>query len=483
MSTNKSVRVRIAPSPTGENLHIGHANTALVDYVFAKQNNGKFVIRIEDTDRTRFVEGSEERILESLRWLGLNYDEGPDIGGDYGPYRQSDRLDLYKKYAKELIDKGMAYYCFCTPERLDKMRKEQQARGETPMYDGTCKHLSPEEVQQRLDSGQPHVIRLNVPDEGTTTFHDVVRGDITFENRLIDDQVLIKSDGFPTYHMAVVVDDHLMEISHVIRGEDWISSTPKHVLLYKAFGWELPVFVHLPLLRNKDKSKLSKRKNPVWMSWYREQGFLPQAIINYLGTLIWPRAQGSEIFSLDEMIQGFDINKINPTGPIFDLEKLRWMNGVYIRSLQVSELASLLVSEGFVNERYAKNSAYLERVVELAQERLKVLSEFWDENRFFFEDVAVDKELVTSYLSDSSKRKEYLNEVVNALEALELWETEQIEKALREIQQKHELKPRAAFMTIRAAVSGQTHTPPLFEMLEVLGRDVVLDRLIKALDF
>ncbi len=280
----KSVRTRIAPSPTGQDLHIGNAYTALVNSVFARKNKGKFIIRIEDTDRTRFVEGSEKRILSSLAWLGIAHDEGPDVGGPYAPYRQSDRLSVYKKYAEELIAKKHAYYCFCTPQRLEQMRKNQEANHLPPMYDGLCKTVKNSEL--RIKNGEPYVIRLNVPDEGTTTFHDIIRGDISFGNKLIDDQVILKSDGFPTYHLGVVVDDHLMKISHIIRGEEWISSTPKHILIYQFLGWEPPQFAHMPLLRNPDKSKLSKRKNPVWVSWYKEQGFLPEVMNDSIFAII-----------------------------------------------------------------------------------------------------------------------------------------------------------------------------------------------------
>src|SRR3990170_142995 len=272
------IRTRIAPSPTGWDLHIGNVYTALLNYVFAKKHNGRFIVRIEDTDRSRLVEGSEQRILKSLRWLNLIYDEGPDIGGPFAPYRQSERLPLYRKYAEELVEKGNAYYCFCTAERLIEMRRTQKTKRELPLYDRLCRKIKPGDGKSRKEK-EKYVIRLKIPEKGTTTFHDLIRGDISFENNLLDDQVLLKSDGFPTYHLAVVVDDHLMEISHVIRAEDWISSTPKHILLFRYFGWQLPVFVHGPLLRNPDKSKLSKRKNPVWVSWYKEQGFLPEVII------------------------------------------------------------------------------------------------------------------------------------------------------------------------------------------------------------
>ncbi|TSC53768.1 MAG: glutamyl-tRNA synthetase, partial [Microgenomates group bacterium LiPW_16] len=318
------VRVRIAPSPTGEDLHIGNVYTALINYVFAKQNKGKFIIRIEDTDRTRLVPGAEEKILDSLCWLNLPYDEGPDIGGPYAPYRQSERLPVYQKLAQELIKVGAAYYCFCTHETLEEMRKTQQEKREPPRYDQRCRRLDIKEVKSRLQKGEPHVVRLKVPQAGQTKFNDLIRGEISFENGLLDDQVLLKSDGYPTYHLAVVVDDYLMKISHVIRAEEWISSTPKHILIYKALGWEPPVYAHLPLLRNPDRSKLSKRRNPVWVSWYRKQGYLPEAILNYLALMGWAHPEGKEIFPLEEFIKKFKLEKVQTTGPVFDLTKLEW---------------------------------------------------------------------------------------------------------------------------------------------------------------
>ncbi|MCA9392526.1 glutamate--tRNA ligase, partial [candidate division WWE3 bacterium] len=456
MQGSEKVRVRIAPSPTGENLHIGHANTALVSYIFAKQNNGRFIVRIEDTDRTRYVEGSIDRILESLLWLGLDFDEGPGVEGEFGPYIQSERLQLYREHAKKLVDKGAAYHCFCTAEELDQIRNEQVTKGLPQMYDKRCKNLSSEEVEERLKRNEPHVIRVDIPKEGTTAFTDMIRGEISFQNELIDDQVLIKSDGFPTYHLAVVVDDHLMEISHVIRGEDWISSTPKHVLLYQAFGWELPKFAHLPLLRNKDKSKLSKRKNPVFMSWYREQGFLPQAIVNYLGTLLSPVAEGDEIFGIQELVRDFDITKVNITGPAWDQDKLKWINGVYIRNLTVEDLSEKLVDGGFVPDSHTTDRAYLAKVVALEQERLKLLSEFWEQNQFFWETPEVPVELATSVLSEEVLTS-YLPEVISALSELDVssWSSKVLEEVLREVQTRRELKPREAFLTLHIAVSGQ----------------------------
>ena len=460
------VRTRIAPSPTGDDLHIGNAYTALINYVFAKKNKGKFIIRIEDTDRTRLVEGSEQHIVESLKWLAIDHDEGPDKGGPYAPYRQSERLDIYKKQAEELVAKGHAYYCFCTPERLAQMRKAQEARHEPPMYDGSCKQLKLEAVKLKLKNGEKHVIRLHVPDEGVTTFRDIIRGDISFENKLIDDQVLLKSDGFPTYHLGVVVDDHLMEISHIIRGEEWISSTPKHILLYKFFGWEPPILAHMPLLRNPDKSKLSKRKNPVWASWYRQQGFLPEAVINYLATLTWSHPSGKDIFSLDEMLEAFKLENIQTTAPIFDVEKLRWMNGEYLRQKSQQELKELIYQHVNMLIR-GKHDQILDKIIPLIKDRVKVLSEFQSLAGFFFERPKESERAVNTALLKIAEQ---------ALGESD-WNHETMEHAIRAAADKAGVKAKDVFMELRIAVTGKTVGPPLLESLEVLGKAETLARL------
>ncbi|GAF84296.1 unnamed protein product, partial [marine sediment metagenome] len=318
------VRTRIAPSPTGEP-HIGNMYVALVDWAFARQRGGQFIVRIEDTDRSRLLEGAEEMFLESLRWLGLDYDEGPDVVGPVGPYRQSERTDIYREHAERLIESGHAYRCFCTPERLKEIRDERQKSGEATGYDRRCRAIDPDEVKRRMEAGEPHTVRLAVPLEGETQFTDGLRGPIVIENQRIDDQVLLKSDGYPTYHLANVVDDHLMGVTHVIRAEEWITSTPKHVLLYEAFGWEPPRFYHLPLIRNPDRSKLSKRKNPTNVLWYREQGYLAEAVVNFLGMLGHSMPDGREVFTLDEFREAFSWERVTTTGPIFDMEKFEWL--------------------------------------------------------------------------------------------------------------------------------------------------------------
>jgi len=460
---NMKVRTRIAPSPTGENLHIGNAYTALINYVFAKQNHGQFIVRIEDTDRTRLVDGSENRIIKSLEWLGIIPDESPVVGGPFDPYRQSERLTLYKKYASDLIDKGYAYYCFCSPERLSQMREKNELEHKPSMYDRHCRSLDLKESRKRASGGEKYVIRMKVPDTGETVFQDLIRGEIKFDNKLIDDQVLIKSDGFPTYHLAVVVDDHLMEISHIIRGEEWISSTPKHILLYDFLGWDKPVFAHMPLLRNTDKSKLSKRKNPVWASWYKEQGFLPEAVINYLATLAWSHPQGNDIFTLEEMAKVFDLSKIQTTAPIFNTEKLRWMNGEYLRKTQNSKLITQIFD--FYQGKYPEGK--IEKILPLVKERMKTFVEFETLAGFFFQKPhSLEKPVDDKY-------KEILGKVLSDC----IFTHDDMEKAIRKASENENLKAKDLFMILRIIVTGKTVGPPLLESMVILGKDEVLDRL------
>lgn len=460
-----TVRTRIAPSPTGQDLHIGNAYTALINYVMAKKYNGQFIIRIEDTDRTRLVEGSEERILKSLEWLGIPHDEGPDIGGPYVPYRQSDRLPLYKKYAEELVEKGHAYYCFCTSERLEEMRKTQEEQHLPPMYDGQCKKIPLDEAKKRVAKGEKCVIRLNVPEEGTTAFTDLIRGEISFENKLIDDQVLLKSDGFPTYHLGVVVDDHIMQITHIIRGEEWISSTPKHILLYQFFGWELPNIAHVSVLRNPDKSKLSKRKNPVWVSDYRAKGYLPEALKNYMGTMAW-NFPGKELFTVDEMTRQFDMKDVQTTAPVFDQEKLRWMNGEYIRKMDEAELIEKI--KAFDATVPKDSDTLMKKILPLVKERMKTLGEFETLADFYFVrptkfERPVDKKLLSVSLEVLTKQTD--------------WTHDAMEKAIRDAGEKAEVKARDVFMELRLAITGKTVGPPLLESLEILGKEETLARI------
>lgn len=469
----KTVRTRIAPSPTGEDLHIGNAYTALINYMFAKKHGGQFIVRIEDTDRTRLVEGSERRILSSLSWLGIFPDEGPDKGGPFEPYRQSERLSLYKKYAEELVAKGHAYYCFCTQDRLEEMRKHQEENHQAPMYDGTCRKLDKGEAKARTEKGQKYVIRLRVPENGTTLFHDLVRGDISFKNELIDDQVLLKSDGYPTYHLGVVVDDHLMKISHIIRGEEWISSTPKHVLLYQFFGWEPPVFAHMPLLRNPDKSKLSKRRNPVWVSWYKEQGFLPEAMLNYLGTMAWAFPGGREKFTVDEMMKVFDLKDIQTTAPVFDIEKLKWLNKRYLMETSPQRF-STLISGASIYRGYPNFQEITKSTASLFQSRASTVAEYDSLAGFLYE-------CPRTY--EKPLRKQWLQLLIGFLEQAS-WEKEYLEKGIRTTAESHGIKPGDLFMALRIAVTGKTVGPPLVESIIAdppLGQKKTVERLKTAL--
>lgn len=455
------IRTRIAPSPTGEDLHIGSVYMALFNYVFAKKNKGQFIVRIEDTDQERYVKGAEQKMMASLAWVGISHDEGVDTGGPHSPYRQSERLPLYKKYAEELVTKGSAYYCFCTSERLTELRKVQQKNHHPPMYDGLCKRLLPEKALEKSKI-EKCVIRLNVPDSGETTFTDLVRGHITFQNNLLDDQVLLKSDGFPTYHLAVVVDDHLMEISHVIRGEEWISSTPKHILLYQMFDWKIPLYAHLPVLRNPDKSKLSKRKNPVWLSWFKHEGFLPEAILNYLGTVTWGVPDGRDIFDVPFMIQTFELTHVKTTAPIFDLTKLTWMNGEYIRAATNDYLYKRL--QPFAG----KDTELVKKLIPLAKERMKTLKEFtlYLKPFTFF-----------SPFSLNSEEKDTVHKFLKLYESVLPWKTKKLEEISKEFLEKEALEIRDAFMALRLGVTGEKVGLPLFETLEILGKEEVVRRL------
>jgi len=462
------VRTRIAPSPTGEDLHIGNLYTALINYVIARKNKGQFIIRIEDTDRMRFVEGSERRILETIKEYGLHFDEGPDKGGEYGPYRQSERLEIYKKYANELIQKKQAYYCFCTKERLDELREKQQQEKKIPRYDKHCLHTV-ENADERIKNGEAYVIRLNVLPDQKIYFTDVIRGEIEFNSNNIDDQVLIKSDGYPTYHMAVVVDDYLMKISHVIRAEEWISSTPKHVILYNAFGWELPVFAHIPILRNPDKSKLSKRKNPVWASWYIEQGYLQEAVLNYLSLMGWSHPEEKEIFDLDEFISVFDLKDMHAVGPVFDLAKLKWMNSVYIRNLTDNELEQKIVN--FIGTMYSKEVVH--KTIPLIKERISILSEYVPLCEFFFH-------APTTYELPLSDKKIMFGKLVDSLKTVEKWDANTLGEVMQNVARQIGMKNREFFMSVRVAITGKTVTPPLNESMEILGKNEVISRLTKV---
>lgn len=473
------VRVRIAPSPTGDP-HVGTAYVALFNQVFARQHGGRFILRIEDTDQARSSRDHEDAIYKALRWVGLQWDEGPDVGGEFGPYRQSERTEIYRGEAEKLIESGAAYRCFCTPEELAIRRKEMEAAGRDPRYDGRCRDLSNEESLRRKES-EPFVVRLRVPSSGETTFRDEIRrDDITLQNREIDDQVILKSDGFPTYHLANVVDDHRMEITHVIRGGDWITSTPKHVLLYDAFGWKKPAFAHLPLLLNPDKSKISKRKSPTSLLWYEEQGFLPQALLNFLGLLGFSMPDETEVFTPEALAEVFSLSRVQASNSVFDLTKLEWLNGVYLRDLTPQDLATRIRAAGIPHPE----DPSLEEVLPLIQERIKKLSEVEEKISFFFRDRALEYEaplLLPKKQKDPRTVARVLSDFANHLPTEEkTLSPERFEELCVAAAERAEWKKGDFFMALRIAVTGSKVTPPLCESMEVLGVETVRRRTEEA---
>ncbi len=468
-------RVRIAPSPTGDP-HVGTAYIALFNYAFARKHGGTFVLRIEDTDQERSSRSSETAIFEALRWLGLDWQEGPDVGGPHGPYRQSERLHIYREHVAILLDRGHAYRCFCTRERLDALRREQIARKEDPGYDRHCRSLPRDEVERRAAASEPHVVRLAVPREGETVVHDRLRGDVVFANERIDDQVLVKSDGFPTYHLANVVDDHTMGITHVIRGEDWLVSTPKHVLLYRAFGWDLPLFYHLGLLRNADKSKLSKRKNPVSIFHYRDLGYLPETFLNFLATLGFSLGEGRERFTLEEMIEAFDWSRVSPGGPVFDPKKLEAWNGDDIRALDPVALRERILATVLPTER-------LDALIALSRERINRLDDFIPYCAFFFGG-SVDYGPVMGQFRLKKRTRAEVVEVLEAwLDEIEkdpearAFSAAALEAFSRAFCERRGWKPKELFTLLRVGATGRTAAPPLFDTLALLGKDRVRLRL------
>jgi len=478
------VRVRFAPSPTGSP-HIGNIRTAVFDWLFARHEAGVFVLRIEDTDRARLVPGALEEIMRDLRWAGLAWDEGPEVGGPYGPYLQSQRVGIYDRYAKQLVESGHAYYCYCTPDRLAEMRKEQQAAGKPTGYDRHCRNLSPEEAARLQTETTRRAVRFAMPELGTTSFVDVVRGEVTFDNALQEDFVILKSDGYPTYHLANVVDDHLMEISHVIRGEEWISSAPKHVQMYRAFGWQPPIMVHLPLILASDRSKLSKRHGSADFSTYIEQGYLPEAMLNYLALLGWSAGEDRDLYSTQELIQKFTLEGIINHPAILDEQKLLWMNGHYIRATSVERLTELvlpyLAKAGLAADAPSDGEMhYLRKVVALIQDRLRTLSDAPELAEFFLApEVTYDPKAAQKWLN-RPETSELLRRVADRLEALENWNLETVESAVRKAGAEVGAEGGKVIHPVRVAVTGRTAGPGLFETLEALGKERVVSRLRKA---
>jgi len=440
-----------------------------MNFAWAKKHGGQFIIRIEDTDQSRLVEGGEKKMLETFDAIGLQADESPLVGGPFVPYRQSERLQLYKKYALELVKNGKAYYCTCTPERLDSMRKQQQAEKKMLKYDRLCFH-NQLKIKKQVEEGESHVIRLLMPVK-KITFNDLIRGTITVQSNTLDDQVLLKSDGFPTYHLGVVVDDHLMEISHVIRGEEWLPSTPKHIILFESFGWEIPQFAHVSLLRNPDKSKLSKRKNPVWTSEYLEKGILKEVLLNYLSLMGWSHPEGKEIFTLEEYVKVFDLKDVQTTAPVFDPVKLEWMNGEYIRKLKVQSL-KLKVIEFYKNQGRNLLDDLVIRSIPLIQERIKKLSDYMPLCEFFFSAPA-------TYEVDMGTYKDLFPHISGALSAVADWKAMVIGGTMGDLAKKLGLKNSEFFMALRVAITGKKISPPLNESMELLGKETCLQRLNK----
>ncbi len=480
---NEYPRVRFAPSPTGY-LHVGGLRTALYNFLFARRNNGKFILRIEDTDRTRYVEGAVENLINTLKWCGLNYDEGPEVGGEFGPYIQSERLELYKKYAQELIQKGKAYYCFCTQERLENLRKEQEKQNLSyRIYDKHCLNLSKEEIEDNLAKGIPYVIRLNVEHGHKVKFNDIIRGEVEFDTSTVDDQVLIKSDGFPTYHMACVVDDHLMKITHVIRGEEWLPSTPKHILLYNYFGWEIPEFAHLPLLLNPDKSKLSKRQGDVAVEDYKAKGYLKEALVNFVALLGWNNGDDREFYNIDEMIQLFDLNRVNKSGAVFNLDKLNWLNADHLRKKSNDELLVYLKEE-LKNSIYKEkvfSDDYLLKIIESMKERVSFIHEFINNCRYFYEDpTEFDQDVIKKRWNDVSV--EFLKRFLNDLENSNITIKEEYDKLLHNICENMGVGVGKVIHALRVAVSGVGNGPGMFDILAILGKDTVVRRIKYALN-
>jgi glutamyl-tRNA synthetase len=469
------IRTRIAPSPTGDP-HVGTAYIALFNLCFARQHGGQFILRIEDTDQVRSTRKSEDDILAALKWLHLDWDEGPDKGGPHGPYRQSERSAIYKDHVDMLLDSGHAFHCFCTAERLDEVRKQQMIDKQQPGYDGHCMHLGKHEVGERLNLGVPYVIRMKVPREGTCVIPDMLREPVEIEWSQVDMQVLMKSDGLPTYHLANVVDDHLMQITHVIRGEEWINSAPKHLLLYQYFGWEAPVLCHMPLLRNADKSKLSKRKNPTSIGYYQRMGYLPEAVINYLGMMGWSMPDGRELFSVQDMIDNFDLNRVSLGGPVFDTQKLDWLNGRYLREC---------VSDTEFLQRYAEwafQSDKLHQIMPLIKPRVERFTDVVSLAGFFMSGLPpITPESFASGKFQAEECARLLQFIAWRVEELKHWHRDRIEQALVEMASKLELKIRDFLYPLFIAIAGTSVSVSVIDSMAILGLDLTRARLRHAI--
>lgn len=488
MCNTDPVRVRFAPSPTGHT-HLGSGRTALFDYLLARQTGGQFILRIEDTDRKRYVEGAEQELMDSLRWLGLDWDEGPDVGGPYGPYRQSERKEIYQEHAQRLIDSGHAYYCFCTPEKLDQERQEAQKRKEMALYSGTCRNLDPQEAARRVAAGERHVIRFKMPKEGVTTVTDLLRGPITVENRNLDDSVLVKSDGFALYHLAAMVDDHLMKITHVIRGSEWLPSLPLHALIIRAFGWQEPAWVHLSVfLKPSGKGKMSKREtadlmkdgHSIFIKDLESLGYIPEGVLNWISLMGWSYDDHTEFFTLEDLVEKFSLTKLNPSPAAINFTKLDHFNGLQIRALDADLLAERL-KPVFEGAGYVVDDSILHQIIPLIRERLTVLTDAPEMAGFYFRETVtpdpadlVPKGLTAVQALASARLS------LQVLEKLPDFKHETAEVPMRALAEKLGLNAGQVFGILRAAVTGQKVSPPLFESMEVIGVEKVLQRVRQA---
>lgn len=471
----KEIRTRFAPSPTGF-LHVGGLRTALYDYLFAKKHGGKFILRIEDTDQNRLTEGAVENLVATLRWAGLDFDEGPGVGGAYGPYIQSECLARYKQHADQLLDAGHAYYCFCSSERLEIVRQQQTAAKIPTGYDRHCRDLDLAESKKRVEAGENHVVRMKVPLEGEVTFNDLIRGSVTISYKNVDDQVLIKSDGFPTYHLAATVDDHHMKISHIFRGEEWLSSTPKHILLYKYFGWEMPEIAHLPLLLNPDRSKLSKRQGDVAVEDYRDKGYLKEALLNFVALLGWNPGDTREIFSLDELVKEFSIERVGKAGAVFDVEKLKWMNEQHLRAMS-DEILLGLVKPILQEKNWGHFSdEHLKQVFALMRERATFPQDFVESCQYFYK--------TPHSFDEAAKAKCWSPEAAQRMESmlkrykeLEKFDCASVEAELRKEAEVLQVSAGKLIHPLRLALTGVPTGPSLFHLIAVLGKEAVVHRL------
>ena len=482
---DSGVRVRFAPSPSGY-LHIGGARTALYNWLFARKNKGSFILRIEDTDQTRSTDEAIEAIIDSLEWLGLSWDEGPKIGGEFGPYRQTERFGLYREAAEKLLRAKKSYYCYCLPEELKERREELLKKGRPPRYDRHCLGLSPEEEERFKKEGRKPAVRFRTSDVGVTRVSDLIRGEVTFDNSTLGDFIILRSDGTPTYNLAATVDDYMMRITHVIRGDDHLPNTPKQILLYQDLGWEIPQFAHLPMIVGRDRAPLSKRHGAVSVAVFRKEGYLPETFLNFLALLGWSYDEAQVLFEKDELIQKFSLERVIKSAALFDTEKLDWMNGNYIRQMSAEELPSkiipFLVDEGLIEGPEIFPDKWWQKLAEIIQERIKTLKEAVSLTDFFFKEELVLDEKAEKVLGKEGA-KEILRRVFERLSELEDFTSHSIEDNLRTIQEQMELKPRKVFQPIRAAVTGKMVSPPLFETLELLGKEKTLKRLEQVLSF